>query len=181
VTKSKRIVALLSFLVAVLALKLALEAYRWTAYSEERALLLELREEIVDAGAEIIRTSMTADSLRQLVDSDDREIEQERRVVERYSAFAYRGALPNHLYGSYRLDIDSYNRRLATRNRRADEWKEISRRNHAAVEQYNRLADSVRVIAERIGDPYFPVPLPAEAALERGLVPNRAPAAVAGP
>jgi hypothetical protein len=169
----KRIWTVLAFAGALLGAKLAHELYRWVAYAEERALLLELREQVVDAGAELIRATLSADSLHAIIQADDRALRSGERGVERYERFARDGALPGHLYDAYRADVSAYRQQVAQRNRRAEEWNALTARRRGAAERYDLLADSVRSIAARIGDPFFPVPLPAEAALEQGVEPPR--------
>lgn len=161
----------------LLGAKLAQELYRWVAYSEERVLLLQLRDEVVDAGAEIIRTTLRADSLQHVIEADDRALRDGERAVERYGRFARGGALPGHLYEAYRAEVAAFRRDLAARNGRVEEWNALVDQRRELAARYDTLADSARAVAARMGDPYFPVPLPAEAALERGIAPPAAPPA----
>lgn len=150
-------------------INLARESFRWFAYGDERAQVQQLRGEVVDAGVRIVRTRSRADTLQREIEAEDRGLTERLKAVRRYDRFARGGALPAHLYTAYRRDLRDYNVLVAHRNARVREWKELMRSNREAVERYNLLADSIRAIATRIGDPFYPVPLPAEAATERGL------------
>jgi hypothetical protein len=172
VKQFRRISVLLAILVGVVTVKFVQGVYQWIAYADERTLLVQLREQTVDIGADVVRTAAQADTLRASIEQFDRRLDESRRTVERYGRFASQGMLPRHLYDSYRSDLAAYDAEVARRNEMFSAWKEIVRRNQDAVERYNALADSVRLIANQMGDPYYPVPLPAEAALERGLVPT---------
>jgi hypothetical protein len=176
--RGRRIGALLLMLFGVAGVKLGQEIYRWAAFGEERQQLVALRERVIDAGAEVIRTSTLTDSLKAEIDGVDRELAQQRRSVERYDRYAHGGALPAHLYPSYRAELDRFNRHVEARNQQAERWKAVVESNHEAVRRYNALADSIRTIAARLGEEYYSVPLPAEAAVARGFVPRAAAAEV---
>lgn len=162
------------FLLLMLALAVVLlvgrELYRYVAYGDERRLLIALREQVVDAGASVTRTRQQSDSLRTLVEGADQELEREVRILRRYNRQARGGLLPPDVYERYARDRARYEEVLARRNGWFEEWRGVIGRNHTAVDRYNLLADSIRSVAGRIGDPYFPVPLPIEAAAERGIV-----------
>lgn len=167
---SPRLKALLLFLALVVAAQLAWVAYRWYAFGEERAQLAALREQVVDAGVEVLRTQAHADTLRGRIEEDDRALEARRRALERYAGYARDRGLSAQLYGAYRAELEQFNARVRERNSRADEWAEVVARNEEAVSRYNLIADSIRALAASIGDPFFRIPLPVEAAAERGVI-----------
>ena len=161
---------LLSLLGLIVALLVGRELYQYVAYRDDRALLVGLREQVIDAGAELTRTRQEADSLRALVDDADRRLEGEVRVLRRYNRMARGGLLPPDVYARYERDRARYEQILEQRNGWFEEWKGVLSRSHVAVDRYNLLADSITNVAARIGDPYYAVPRPAEAAAQRGVV-----------
>lgn len=161
---------LFTILAVIITLKLGEQLFRYFAYADERAELAVLREQLVDAGAEVVRTRIRADSMREGIEQTDRTLEAGRRSVGRYGRHARDGALPGHLYGAYRNDLHRYNTQVSERNERLHTYNALVDRNQAATDRYNRLADSLHALAARIGDPYYPIPKPIEAAAERGLV-----------
>jgi hypothetical protein len=74
------------------------------------------------------------------------------------------------VYQRYRADLTRYNRHVTERNARLADWQEIQARHNAAASRYTLLADSLNALATRMGDPYYAVPTPAEAAIERGII-----------
>ena len=166
----KRIHPLLFLLLVIAGVKLSEEVYRWLAFGEERTLVKTLREQLVSAGAEIMVTRQASDSMRAVLHEEDARLAREQRELRRYDGFARDGALPSDLYARYRADLAEYNLHVTERNGRLRDWQEVLARNHTAVDRYNQLADSLRELATRMGDPYYAVPTPAEAAGERGLV-----------
>jgi hypothetical protein len=165
-----RIRGLLLILVVLIGAKAVHQTYRWFAFGAERAQLQEMRERVADAGVEVVRTAAKADTLHRQIKQMDHDLEARQRAVDRYNRYARDGTLGAHLYDSYRADLDGYNARVMERNARVEEWEGVIARNREAVNRYNLLADSIRAVAARIGDPYFPIPLPVEAAVERGLL-----------
>ncbi len=161
---------LLFVLLVVIGIKLSDSAYRWVRYGPERAEVRRMRAELVDAGAGIVRTRQASDSMRAVLRAEDVALEQEQRALRRYDDYAHDGALPTGLYERYRADLTRYNDHVAARNARLSAWQDVLARNHAVVGRYNLLSDSVRDLASRMGDPYYEVPTPAEAARERGLI-----------
>lgn len=161
---------LLFVLLAVIGIKLSDSAYKWVRYGPERDQVRRMRAELVDAGAEIVRSRQASDSMRAALRADDQVLEEEQRVLRRYDDHAHDGALPSGLYERYRADLTRYNDHVASRNRKLSHWQEVLARNHAVVARYNLLSDSIRTLATRMGDPYYEVPTPAEAAMERGVI-----------
>lgn len=167
---SLRLRGLVAFLLLLLAGKVVKELYEWRVHADERAQLVGLRVRLVDAGAEVMRTRAELDTLKGVLDREDAALERERRGLRAYDRDAEGNTLPMPVYEAYRVDLDRYNEHVARRNERFGRWREVLARNHAAVDRYNALADSLRVVAEVLGDPYYQVPSPVEAAAERGVV-----------
>lgn len=167
----------LRFLVSVLGLVIlflvARELYRWVAYREERALIVALRTDVVDAGARVTVTRQQLDSLRTALASVDVRLEREVDVLRGYERRARHRRLPPDVYEKYLRDRARYERVLEERNALVRTMSGVLDVNHSAVERYNTLADSVRAVAARVGDPYYRVPLPVEAAMERGITVRR--------
>jgi hypothetical protein len=161
---------LLVVLLVIVGLKLSDQVYRWLAYGPERARVRELRGELVDAGAQIVRTRQQSDSMRAVLRAEDAELEREVQGLRRYDDFARDGVLPTGLYGRYRSELNRYNDHVSARNAKLQDWREVLDRNHLAVSRYTLLADSARDLAVKLGDPYYAVPTPAEAAIERGVI-----------
>lgn len=166
---ASRLRGLFLLLAMAVAVKTGVEIYRWAAYGEERAALAVLREGVLDAGADLIRFRLSADSLQALVSEEDRELEQRRRALERYDAYARDGALPIHLYEAYREEVAEYNRMVEHRNTIQARWTGVRRAWEEAETRYHWLSDSIRRTAARMGEPYPSVPTPAEAAIARGV------------
>jgi hypothetical protein len=166
----RRLNPLLFLLLVIIGVKLSEELYRWAAFREERVQVKTLRDSLVEAGAEIVRTREGSDSMRAVMTGEDAELERELRALRRYNRLARGGSLPADLYARYREELDRHNLHVTERNARLRDWQRILARNHAAVDRYNVLADSIRELATRMGDPYYAVPTPAEAAMERGLI-----------
>jgi hypothetical protein len=161
---------LLFLLLVILGVKLSDSAYRWVAFGEERAQVKVLRSNLVDAGALYVRTRQEGDSMRAVLRVEDEQLEAEERRLRRYDSYASEGGLPPDVYERYRADLTRYNRHVTERNAKLADWQEIQARHNAAASRYTVLADSLNALATRMGDPYYAVPTPAEAAIERGVI-----------
>jgi hypothetical protein len=166
-----RLIGVAVIMAALLAAKLGHQVYSWYAHEGERTQIEQLSGELEEVGVEVVTTQLAADSLRWVIERMDGGLEATRRKVESYGRRAVDGALPGRVYDAYRAELDDYNRGVGERNSRFEEWRAIVERNHAAVDRFNRLADSIRGLAIAMGEPYFSIPTPAEIALERGLEP----------
>lgn len=164
---------LLSVLGLVILFLVARELYRWVAYREERALIVALRTDVVDAGARVTVTRQQLDSLRTALASVDARLQREVDVLRGYERRARHRRLPPDVYEKYLRDRARYEQVLEERNALVRTMSGVLDVNHSAVERYNTLADSVRAVAARVGDPYYRVPLPVEAAMERGITVRR--------
>jgi hypothetical protein len=161
---------LLFLLLVILGVKLSDSVYRWLRFGPERAQVQVLRTRLVDAGAQYVRTRQEGDSMRAVLRAEDDQLEVEERSLRRYDGFATEGGLPPDVYQRYRKDLSRYNRHVTERNVKLADWQEIQARHNAAASRYTVLADSLNALATRMGDPYYAVPTPAEAAIERGII-----------
>jgi hypothetical protein len=171
-SRRERIGGLLLLLAVVVAVRLGTYLFHWYAYAEERGELQALSTRLEEAGVVVVQTQQRSDHLRDEIERIDRELKADERAISAYDRHARDGALPGHLYGSYRADLEAYNRVVGQRNARFERWKEVVVRNHASVNRFNALADSMRAIAAEIGEPYYPIPSPVEVAVERGILPE---------
>lgn len=146
--------------------------YRWLAFAEERAQLRALNAQVDVAGFQVIRTQLRVDSLQRRIGGLDRELRTVRSALARFGEHEVEGALPPALHAQYRAEIARYNQRVEQRNGWFARWQAAVRNNAAAVRRYNRLADSIRSVAARMGEPYYNIPSPVEAAVRQGLRPD---------
>lgn len=157
-------------LVLVVAVKLSAEWVRWIRFGDERTELLALRERILDAGVAVVRTEARSDTLRRAIRVRDRELATTDARLRRSAARLRAGEWSRGMYVAYRRDVLRYNAAVEGRNRKFSDYQRLRTSNDSAWTRYTRLADSIRTLAARVGDPYYPVPLPIEAAAERGLI-----------
>ena len=166
----KYINPLLFLLLVILGVKLSDSVYRWLRFGPERAQVQVLRTHLVDAGAQYIQTRQKGDSMRAVLRAEDDQLEVEERRLRRYDSYVSGGGLPPDVYQRYRVDLTRYNRHVTGRNAKLADWQEIQARHNAAASSYTVLADSLNALATRMGDPYYAVPTPLEAAIERGVI-----------
>jgi hypothetical protein len=153
----------------ILAANLGRQLYRWAAFADERQTLGRLSGELESVALDVMRTQLLADSLRTAILSLDAELRERRRDLARLERRSESGSLSALLYDEYRRRLDAYNETVVARNGRYERWAEVVNRNHEAVRGYNLLADSVRAIGRRMGEPYLSIPSPAEVAVRNGL------------
>jgi predicted nucleic acid-binding Zn-ribbon protein len=166
-----RLGALFMVLVAVILVRFGQEGYRWYAFGEERAQIRAMTERLEEVGYRVVRTQLQADSLRSSIEAADSLLENARRRMDAYERRASLGILPHAQFESYRRELETFNRDVTERNHRLAHWETVIGENHAVVEHYNQLADSIRAVAASMGEPYFDVPAPVEMAARRGLTP----------
>jgi hypothetical protein len=161
------------FLLIVAALLIAAnvgrQGYRWFAFADERADLRRLSAKLEATALAVMRTQILADSLRRTIETVDAGLGGDRQELSRVERRAEGDGLPPLLYDEYRRGLERYNARVVTRNRDFERWREVVSRNHRAVDGYNALADSIRGLGNRMGEPYIAIPSPAEVAVRHGL------------
>jgi hypothetical protein len=165
-----RVGALLLVVVAIVTVKVGQEAYRWHAFEGEREQIREMTVRLEEHGYQVIRTHLRVDSLRASIERSDAALDSARRTLDAYERRATLGRLDPEASRRYREELDVFNAAVSERNTRMYEWESALGENHEVVARYNRLADSVRAVAARMGDPYYDVPAPVEMAARRGLI-----------
>jgi Ni/Co efflux regulator RcnB len=167
-----RLAVLVIVAFAVVAAQTAYHTWDWYRHREERAQLTELRERVVDAGAAMVIEHMEAERLRATLEVDDLTLERKTRLVDSYSRYARGLELPAHLHGAYMQDREDLKTHILERNARLEELRSALARRSSAADLYQSLSDSLRALSLSAGDPFYPIPLPAEAAAERGVSPE---------
>ena len=161
---------MLMVLLVVVGVKLSEQLYRWVAYRDERKQVGEIRERLLDSGAELTLARAESRRQREEVEEHDRGLEVERRSLMRYNRYSAHGYLPASVYGPYKKELERYNRHVVERNSQLRRYQQTHGRYAAAVDLYNARADSVRNLAARMGETYYSVPSPLEAAVQRGVL-----------
>jgi hypothetical protein len=164
-----RVLGLLVFVLAIALIQIAESLYFWYSYHEERLHLVELREELVDEGAEMIRAQLEAEQIREHLAVADSLLTQRRLQMGEVWGSARSGARVRSAYAAGLQELDAINLEIRRRNERLDRLNSTVRRRNEAAVRYHVLADSIRSLAVRAGEPYFSVPIPAQAAAERGI------------
>ena len=161
-TQRQSIFAMLAIVLVVAALKLSQQLYRFVVEHDERIEIARMEGEIEEAGYGAIATQLQADSLREVIDSMDAEIELLRVELDEVERRLESGEGSNIIELSYRQRIDAYNRRVRERNELYGRWRTVADSNSTYVERYDALFDSIRAAAAALGEPYYPIPTPAE-------------------
>ena len=151
---------------------LSREAYRWVAFADERVVLRRMMAQVDTAALNVMRTQMEADSLIGAIEVADGGLLRDRDALLSLERRAENNRLPPMLYDEYQGVLARYNVSVEARNEMYESWRTVVDRNHAAVGRYNALADSIRGLGARMGEPYISVPSPAEVAVQHGLEPR---------
>jgi hypothetical protein len=178
VKPSSRIVGLVFFIGLVATVQIVEHLFRWYVHRDERVELAALREELIDVGAEMIETQLAIEQIRAAIVELDANGYGPRIAV--YPAGRYHGRTSESASAAPRdvAVVDEHRRaRVLERNRHLDELNGVVARRNSAAARYYLLADSIRSVAERVRDPYFAIPLPAEAATARGITASGPPPA----
>jgi hypothetical protein len=161
---------LLIVLLAVIGVKLTEQLYRFVAFRDERAKVAVLRERLLDAGARLELSRAARGRASDALLAEDGRLEEERHRLMRLQTALEGGQVTQAQYDRYRVALETYNRHVVERNGRYQQYQGIRDHWAASVETYASLADSVREIAARMGEPYYAVPTPLEAAVARGVI-----------
>ena len=162
---------LLFVLLVVIGVKVSEQVYRVFAFADEREQVVVLREKLLDAGAGVEVARAEARRMRARLEEEDAKLEEEREHLERYERLAQDGRyLPADVYAAYKAELETYNRHVVERNALNRRLGDIQDRSMLAAESYDALADSIRDLAARMGEPYYSVPTPVEAAIQRGTI-----------
>lgn len=168
--RRERLVAAGTILLALVAAKVGQQAYRWHAYAPERASIVRLERDLEDAGLGVVQTQVRADSLLGALEATDEQLRDARGDLDRLE----RAALDRRGRGSlsgYSRSLEAYNDRVGDRNQLFARWRSTLEQNREHVNRYNVVADSIRTLAERMGEPYYRIRTPAEIAVLRGWQP----------
>ena len=169
-----RIRVFLAVTAVIVAVNVARQLYRWFAFEAERMELVQLNAAVEETALEVMRTQLQADSIRGAIQELDAGLRGKKEEMRRLERRADAGGLPPLLFQEYRRLVDDHNEIAASRNRIFEGWRTVVESNHGAVRRYNLLADSIRGIGALMGEPYLPIPSPAEVATRHGLrVPER--------
>lgn len=170
IRRKEGLLAVLAVLLFLGAVKFSEQLYRWYAFGEERAELERLEQELAVAGLGVIGTQVDADSLRRIIENMDTDLVDRRRFLGRYDKMVFQKEFPSSLESAYRGDLSAYNERVSARNDLLSQWRAAIDANHLHVDRYNHLVDSIRSVARRIGEPYYPIHSPAEIAERHGIL-----------
>jgi hypothetical protein len=168
-TRKQQLLSVLALLLLVGVAKLGQELYRWYAFPEERAVLARLEHALEYEALGVILTQLRVDTLRAEIRARDEALGISRDDLDRFERDAAAGPISEGFARAYRVDLRAHNRRVAERNELLNELLGSVQVNQEHVSRFNVLADSVRLIAARLGEPYYSVPTPAELADRRGL------------
>ncbi|HYW09119.1 MAG TPA: hypothetical protein VE913_19320 [Longimicrobium sp.] len=157
-------------LVVVVGVKLSEQVYRWAAFRDERQLVGEIRERLLDDGAALTVARAETRARRDAWEKEEREMEELRRVLARYNRHAVGGYLPTAIYRRYQADRRRYDRKVMDRDALFRVYQQSHARYASAADSYTARADSVRNLATLMGEPYYAVPTPLEAAVQRGVL-----------
>lgn len=162
-----RLFLLGAVLVVLAATKLGQQVYRWQTYEPERAEIGRLEGELENAALGLVRTQIEADSLKAALESLDHELRDARGDLDLLERTAMDPRVQGSVSGYYR-SLEAYNRRVRGRNAAFGQWRETLEANREFVDRYNSVADSIRALAEQMGELYYPIRSPAEIAVLRG-------------
>lgn len=162
--RRERILTLVAVLLLIGAFKLGQQVYRWHAYAGERSEIARLEGELEEAAIGVIRTQLRADTLRREIEDADHDLGASRGELERAERRFVTQPVSRSAESAYRRNLADHNQRVARRNELFRDWRDTVDRNHLFVDRYNLLVDSIRGLAERMGEPYYPIRSPAEIA-----------------
>lgn len=156
---------LLFVLLVIVGVKLSEQAYALVAFRDERQQVRELRARLGQTGVDLVAARTAEDSLRQLIRTQDDELERDLVAVRRFHREARRGMTPER-HAEYTAELARYNGQVVARNEVLRRFESLHDRHQAAATRYNLLADSLHALAVKMGQPYYQVPTALEAADE---------------
>ena len=157
---------LLFVLLVIVGVKASEQLYGYVAYRDERTQVRTLRTELGGAATELVAVRARMDSLHQAIDAQDAELTRELAGLHRFQRQARHRRLPRGLYEEYMARLHEYNLHVESRNLVHREWQQLAGRRDDLAHRYDTLADSIQALAVRMGQPYYQVPGPLEAAAE---------------
>lgn len=163
-----RFFALAAALAVLGVFRLGEQLYSWHVFAPERAEISHLEEDLERAALGVIATQVRADTLRKALQALDLELRQARGRVDLAERDARDGSPAEATASEYRQALGSYHRRVSQRNALFRSWRQTLEENQKNVIRYNQLVESIRELAERMGEAYYPIRTPAEIAVLRG-------------
>lgn len=163
-TYRDRILAVAAVVLLMALVKVGQQLYRYYAFSEERIAIVRLESGVDREGLGVITTQLRADTLRLEIDAADAGLGASRDALDRLERAVLDGGATPDTERAYQRQLVEYNQGVGRRNALFEEWRSTVERNHAHVERYNLLVDSIRALAATIGEPYYPILSPAEIA-----------------
>lgn len=167
--RRQRLTAVAAVLLLMGGAKVGQELYRWKAYAPERTQIARLETDLEDAAWGVIATQLRADTLKRAIDEADIQLRSAQESLDTRERQARMRVSSATFESAYRDEVARYNEQVAKRNQLAGSWRETVEGNHASVARYNALADTIRTLALRMGEPYYPIASPAEVAARRGV------------
>ena len=163
---------LLFVLLVIVGVKASEQLYSLVAFRDERAQVRGVRDALAESGARIVETEARLKEMRAALQAEDVALERELRSLQRYYRQARGNALPAAIYDDYSVDLARYNAHVSQRNTMLAELDGVRDGYVADLRRYDQLADSIHALAVRMGEPYYQIPSPLEAATQ---VPRTAP------
>jgi hypothetical protein len=157
---------LLFVLLVIVGVKASEQLYGYVAFRDERVAVRSLRAELGGAAAQLVTVRARMDSLHKAIDAEDAQLTRELAGLHRYQRQARHRQLPRGLYEQYMQSLQEYNLHVESRNVIHREWQLLAARRDNLAYRYDSLADSIHALAVRMGQPYYQVPGPLEAAAE---------------
>lgn len=151
-------------LILFLIAKAGQDLWRYFVYAEERSAIVRLEGEIRVAGLGVITTQLRADTLRRQIEAIDEGLRGTRQELDYMERSIYDLRSARDVEAVYRAELEEYNAEVGRRNALFEAWRSTVDSNHQHVERYNLLTDSIRALATAMGEPYYPIPSPAEIA-----------------
>lgn len=157
---------LLFVMLVIVGVKASEQLYGFVAFRDERTQVKALRAQLGGAASELVAARARMDSLHRDIDAQDLKLTRELAGLHRFQRQARHRQLPPALYDSYMAALQEYNLRVESRNLVHREWQQLAARRDGLAFRYDSLADNIHSLAVRMGQPYYQVPSPLEAAAE---------------
>jgi hypothetical protein len=155
---------LLFVLLVIVGVKLSEQAYALVAFRDERQVARGLRERLLDTGTELVAARTHFRELDGRLEAEDASLQRELGALRRFTRM---GPLTQQVYERYERERLRYNLHVEERNRLLREREASARRHEMTAQRWDVLADSLQALAVKMGEPYYQVPTPLEAAAER--------------
>ena len=155
---------LLFVLLVIVGLKASEQLYGVVAFGDERREVRRLLGQLAAVGGEMVAVSAQMDSLRERLAGDDAVLEGELASLQRYYRQSRHNRIPLEIYPDYMAELTRYNLHVESCNALQRRWQELRAQRESLAVRYGGAADSIQALAVRMGEPFYQVPTPAEAA-----------------